>query len=261
MQLRRLFQTLSPVVFALSIGAQCSAQIKAEDASQAATKIINDALTAMGGSAAWSSIADSTVTGSCTGSSVIGIAQATVPFTWITTKNEFRYESGVGGQGSALISDHGRPLISEPTGTVQVISQMASLLRPYHLPGTVLLQALDDSNYRVSVLDQEILGSTTTSHIEVVHWLVRAPEAGSLAEWWFDSSTNLPVKVTFQLPSQSDQAYFPVTYSFSRWGVGPNGIMIPNEIDQAIDSVGDVTCSTTGFSTNTNPTPALFDAL
>jgi hypothetical protein len=227
-----------------------------------ATMVLTNALTAMGGQIAWSQIVDTTVTGNCTSTSTkANGTESGMPFRWITAKEEFRYESGTAGQISALLSGHGKPIDAGLTGALSLSYETAALLKPFHLPGLVLFTVLNDPQYRASVIGQETVSGNSTIHLRVVHRLARGPESGSSQDWWFDPSTNLPLKVTYMAPGQTVQAYMPITYSFSQWSTEAGGLIVPHQLEESMElDTSLATCAVLAFKTNTQPNASLFDA-
>jgi hypothetical protein len=220
---------------------------------------INHALAAMGGQAAWSAVLDTTVSGTC----VLAARQgggATLPFRWTTAQDEFRYETDTDNQGPVMLSGHGNPSIASSTNNRAVTHETATLLKPYHLPGEVLLSALTDLHYSINTIGNDAVHGLTSIHLRIVHYLTNTSELGSTQDWWLDATTYLPTKVTYNVPGQQVEAYMPITYLYSAWGSEESGILIPHQLSQYEDSnVPMQTCAITKLKINTHPISTFFD--
>ena len=251
------------VALALLTTAECvpQSQIPSES-SQTATQALTNALNAMGGSSSWSKIADATVTGSCTTLPDEGqSAEPSEPFQWITEGNEFRYQAGNSSDLSVLLSGHGKPLDSATSNTINLTSETATLLKPFHLPGQVLSAVLSDSMYSATIVGQETVLGVPTVHVHVIHRLYHTSEPGSDQDWWLSSSNYLPVKVMYLVPGQAIQSYMPETYSFAGWAAEPIGIAVPLQLTIST-GIGFPTqsCTASQVQFNTQPAANIFDA-
>jgi len=227
---------------------------------QTATQVLTNSLNAMGGAAAWSQVIDATVTGSCA-STVNGSDQTPYSFIWISAQNEFRYESDPGANSSVMLSGHGKPKIISASDQRFVTNETVDLLRPFHLPGLVLAAELADSHYSASIVGLETVLGEATVHTRIVHRLAVAPQLGSTQDWWFDASTNLPVKVMYLIPGQTLEEYMPMTVLFSNWSAAKGALLIPHQLSQSLgEGIDQQSCSVNEVQTNTQPAPALFDA-
>lgn len=147
-----------------------------------------------------------------------------LPFRWIIAGSQFRYENGRKGEFSAMLSGHGKPIMSSPGETHMLTYETAELQKPFHLPGLVLRSILNDENYQIELIKDKSTSTATTMHIRVTQRLFNILQRGTRQDWWIDSSTLLPVKVTFMTPGQAVESYMGVTDSFSGWSThGANG--------------------------------------
>lgn len=216
---------------------------------------------AMGGPQAWIAIEDSTVQGTCVPASQVGAnPQPSNSFRWIFAQNEFRFEAGAEGTSTVMLSGHGKPQALDSIGTRSLTSESGALTRPYHLPGQVLATVLNDNRFRISFVGNEVSNGISTVHVQINHKLLHSDEPGSTQDWWFNSNSHLPLKVTFNVPGQEIQAYLPFTYSFLSWSA-QGGLLIPNVIAESMYPDRPLqTCSISQMQVNTNPAPSTFDA-
>lgn len=223
--------------------------------------VVSAALNAMGGQTLWGAIADVTVTGSCTSApNENGTSPSPQPFTWITTQGEFRYEVGSPGDSSVMLSGHGKPQAIDSNEARLLTHETAVLLKPFHLPGQVLFEALSDSQFHSTLMGEETINGFSAVHVQIVHRLSHFDESGSEQDWWFDSATTLPLKVVFRVPGQGIQAYLPITYSFSSWAPDRGGVMIPHSISETIEpDIPVQMCAISQMRINSQPASALFD--
>jgi hypothetical protein len=261
-KLRRLSMPIEFLLLFGSISAVWGQTAASPNLAQNTVQVLNQAISAMGGSAAWSQLADATVIGSCAAQvTQDGAEQTAEPFRWITEGNEFRYESGNAGQTHVLLSGHGAPSSATPNETHSLISESATLLKPFHLPGQVFATILNNPHYIVSIVQPRDVSDGSTIHIHVVHRLLSASESGSEQDWWLDASTYLPLRVTYRVPGQTIRSYMSETYSFSAWSAENLGLVIPHQITLST-SVGlpPQICTASEVQFNTQPAAALFDA-
>lgn len=229
---------------------------------QEAMLILNSAEAAMGGIQAWSAVGDSTAIGTCTAASLSGdSSQQSYSFRWIFAKHEFRLEAGTAaGSSTVILSGHGKPQAFDTGGTKALTSESFALTRPFHLPGEVLATVLSDSQFHALIVGNEELNGSSLVHIRVLRKLVHSDETGSAQDWWFDSTSHLPLKVTFKLPGQEIRSYLPITYSFTSWNT-IGGLAVPSVISESIyPELPLQTCTVEEFEVNSQPSSSLFDA-
>jgi len=260
---KALFARLqSPFLFAFTVVVFTSsltlASAQAPTASDpSAIAALRQSINAMGGGTAWAQVTDAIVTGSC----IDETAQTSEPFEWVTQGAEFRYQSGSGSEQHVMLSGHGAPSSTSPSGTQSLTPGSASLLKPFHLPGQALAAIINEPSYIATIAAQAGASSNSAIHIHVVHRLIHANESGSDQEWWFDSQTYLPLSVTYKVPGQTIQSYMDETYSFSTWTVEGFGAQVPLQITLSTSiGVPPQVCTSSQIQFNTNPSSSLFDA-
>lgn len=247
------------VLFALSGSALAISQAPATSTLTPA-QVFSQAISALGGSAAWSGIADTTMSGACTDEDDASSATTSSPFLWITAQSEFRYQMGATTSSTVLLSGHGKPSFSSPSASQSLTNETAELLKPFHMPGLVLLSILNDSSYHATVVGQEVVLGAAATHIHVQHQLAYALEQGADQDWWISTSTFLPVKVTYLVPGQSVKSYMTNSYYFSSWTATSGGIAYP-QLLLVSSGLGAPTmgCTVAQLQLNTQPASSLFD--
>lgn len=226
---------------------------------QEASAILAAAIAAMGGQDAWGSVSDTTATGSCAGSGRADDMQVT--FRWITARDQFCYESDPEHHSAVMLSGHGRPSRAGSGTSIALTNETAELLKPYHLPGQVLLNDLNDRDYYVKVVGRESVQGVNAIHLRVVRYLAQYVEKGSTQDWWLDSSTNLPIKVTYLTPGQQIEAYMPTTLIYSSWSAESGRLLVPHQQSTLLESTILLrTCTLSKLEFNSHPASTLFDA-
>ena len=159
---------------------------------------VQQAIAAMGGSAAAARVTDTVVTGTIepsSGSSVKGGA-----FTWKTAASEFKYEKRAGSSTQVLVSGHGHPKRIH-NGTITALSLHIALANPpLHLPALVLADVVANQDYSVRLLGRADVSGVDAIKVRIgldrdlIHSLV-TPQ-----DWYFDALTGIPIRVEHRLP-------------------------------------------------------------
>lgn len=195
----------------------------------AAVAAVQQAINALGGSAAVSQIFDAKVTGTIipanATSSLMGGS-----FVWDDAPPEFLDTLQTSTDTREFASGHGQPA-SEKNGVVSALPPyMAQASLPVHLPGIVLAQLLANQNCSI-----KWVGSTTVSgHAAVrVHMSVDTDAVSSLVtpeDWYLDAVTGLPLRVEYRAPESHHPNDFSVEADeFSKFQT-VNGLQIPYQI-------------------------------
>lgn len=242
------------------IGAQQSESPNA-DRNQQALTVLSSVLGAMGGGTIWAAVSDATVSGGCQSSDVQSAnTAASSPFRWIIAQDQFRYENGVESAAYVMLSGHGKPQMVFPSKTQTLPYEAEKLERPFHLPGLVLQSELSNSNYLIEIINDKGAAGNNSTHIRVTHRQSHVLQPGTRQDWWVDTITLLPLKVTFKLPGQAVESYMDVTYSFSAWTSQASGVLIPQQILITNEFGGESqVCTVSHLQINTQPAASLFD--
>jgi hypothetical protein len=202
----RVFPIL--LLWILPAGAQTS---PVRDA--AAVSAVQNAIAALGGTAALNQISDSTVQGSFQNSAN---PAASGTFTWQTAGVEFNYTTVTGGATRAVLSGHGVPADLENGASVPIWSQVVRALQPWHLPGLILLNELNNSNYSLTYVGQEVQNGTTVIHVQTSDTSDSIGTSVTPQDWYFDQSTYLPVSLSRRIPDVSNAIVY--TMAFQSFG-------------------------------------------
>jgi hypothetical protein len=173
----------------------------------------------------------------------------------------FCYESDPEHNSAVMLSGHGRPSRAGSGTSIALTNETAELLKPYHLPGQVLLNDLNDRDYYVKVVGRESVQGVNAIHLRVVRYLAQYVEKDSTQDWWLDSSTNLPIKVTYLTPGQQIEAYMPTTLIYSSWSAESGRLLVPHQQSTLLESTILLrTCTLSKLEFNSHPASTLFDA-
>ncbi len=226
-----------------------------------AQQVLSNSLTAMGGQIHWSQVSDATLSGTCAIYTDQTDTQS-APFQWTVEQNMFRYQYGLPGQITATVSGNGSPAVYNASGTQWLTQETAALMLPYHLPGLVVYALLNDPSYQASIVGNDNLQGESTIHLHAYRIIANAHEAGSEQDWWFDSSSYLPVQVIYNTPGQGVQSYIQITDSLSSWSVDNGNLIIPHQINQVMLGMLNLqNCTATSLSINIQPQSSIFNAL
>lgn len=140
------------------------------DATALAT--VQAAIAALGSQATFTGIQDATVTGTCTplDSGNTTSSDSSHKFTWTVAGKEFRYESlDNSGEEHLFVSGHGSPAVAEDGSTKTIPPLVGAVMRPYHLPGVVLTQELQNSTRNILSAGTENISGVQAVHIRNYH--------------------------------------------------------------------------------------------
>jgi hypothetical protein len=225
---------------------------------QSAVEVVTQALSVMGGSAAWSQISSATVTGNCASSATQSAVSAN--FRWTTQGAEFRYETDTDNSGPIFLSAHGQPFIAAASGNVSLSPEYRSRMLPFHLPGIPLQTALSDSTISIRLIGNEMLKGNPAIHVRIAQFRIFGIVRGAVQDWWFDPGSGLPIQVGYLIPSQADGVYGNLTWSFDGWST-QGTLLLPYQLLQSVSGAFAMqSCTVNAVQTNTNPAASIFDA-
>jgi hypothetical protein len=222
-----------------------------------AVAAVNQALAAMGGSVAWAPVSDAVVTGNCL---PVSKNATSANVRWTVQGPEFRYETDTDNAGPMYLSGHGAAVMAASAGSLQLDPQYYSSQQAFHLPGLPLLSALNNPAISMSYIGQETDDGVSSVHISFVQRAAAATLTGSQQDWWFDSTTGLPLRVVYSLPTQTDGVFMSMSWAFGGWSaegqlVVPHLLVQSANVDRPIQG-----CNILSVSINTNPNATVFDA-
>jgi hypothetical protein len=260
-------RTLMPSAIALWLlslnGMQwCSAQqATTPNRDEQAISVLNSALSALGGQAGIAQIQDATVTGTCTSldESSSSNSTETSTFTWIVAAREFQYASSSNGQSAVTVSGHGNPAVAEAGTTINLSALFAATTKPFHLPGLVLLNELQDQTRSVLFVGTEALPSGPAAHVKITSIAGGWPIVALDQDWYFDPSTGLPDEVVYWVPSaDSDASLISITTMFQSYGAA-GGLPFVQSLLTEPQGLTSTSCSLQIPQLNTSPAPSTFD--
>jgi len=227
-----------------------------------ALTVIDNSLAAMGGQAVLASIQDADTTGACSNQVVSGATSTTTPstFEWIVAGNAFRDQTIENGQATITVSGNGQPSRSE-SGVIEKVSPSDALSSlPFHLPGILLLQELNNPAYSFRAMGVQQTAEGPAQEVEIAIAGPERPIEGSTQLWYFSTVNNQPLQVTYTMPSeQAPEVTVPVTTSFSGYST-VNGALLPMRITISVGDFLTVNCIANTVRVNVHPSEATFDS-
>jgi len=219
---------------------------------QAVTAVQN-AIAALGGTAAISQITDTTAQGTFAAGSDTGT------FTWQTSGSDFLYSTQTSTNTRILVSGHGNPAdirngIGVPTGTHVLRSTL-----PYQVPGLVLLTEINNANYSLAYVGPETLNGSSVIHVQAVDNSDATGSQVTPQDWYFDAGTFLPVRVGFRVPNSGN----PASYVSANTDFGSLsavlGVLVPSSMALTINGGDARTITIASIQFNTGLSPSIFD--
>jgi hypothetical protein len=126
---------------------------------------------------------------------------------WLISAGEMRRESTGGSQTTVFTTGQGHPAVQNSAGTRVLPPHVVRATFVPTLVAKYLEQRIDDKNYSLEYLGTDSAGEVmvrTVSHASLVDLAVTSQT------WYFDSATNLPLRVSFRLPDLKDPNKFGV---------------------------------------------------
>jgi hypothetical protein len=217
-----------------------------------AIAVVQSAINAMGGTGAIASIESSIVAGSSVNNAAA--SNGTQSFVWTYAGSEFRNENDAQTGSHILVSNGGVPEDLQNGSWLAAPVAIMQTNLPYHIPALVLLDEINNGNYSFGSL-----GTMTVDGINALHVPSRDnSDATTLAyttqDWYFDPTTQLPVRVEYQIPvDQNPQHSLQASIDFSIFRV-VSGIAVPFQLNI---TEGPASCTSTissvAFNVNVNP--------
>ena len=166
-----------------------------------ALTVVQAAITALGGTAAIGQIQSWQVQAQAQGSQQMGGVASTL--VWEQAGAEFRMAStsAATGKSSAIVTGHGSPASVQNGTTTALPPQVTSALFIPALVGSVLVNEFQNSNYSIKYQGQSTLNSKPVVAIRTSLTGKIATERLTAQVWYFDATTNLPVRVEYRLPT------------------------------------------------------------
>ncbi len=196
------------------------------DAQAVAT--IQLAITATGGAAAIGAIQSSVAQG--TGVVSPDDGSGTRTFTWSQSGQDFRYENDATSGSHVFVSNSGNPCDIEGNIVVASAPYVARANLPFHIPGLVLFNELNNPNYTLTYVGATTLNGTSALHIQTADNSDSVGQLVTPQDWFFDATTGLPLSVQYRIPSAGNaQNWQPGSISFANFQ-SVNGVLVPFQL-------------------------------
>jgi len=169
---------------------------------------------------------------------------------------EFRSEMQIGGARKVFATGHGNPAFYNGKTVRRLFSHVAYASVPFHLPAIVLFRELNDPNRSFQVVGTASINGARAVHIRTQVTAGPIETELSAHDWYFDSSTGLPVRVEYRTPSTLDMRdNILAAADFSNYKVF-NGIAVPLTITASEDGevVSTATVSLVTFNSGVSST-------
>lgn len=219
-----------------------------------ALTVMQNSITAMGGSLGWSAVEDWTISGA---ESVNNSPKGT--FTWIGAGLEFCHTTQTANYTNQYLSGHGSPasIANGATSPLNVFISRAS--PPFYLPGVRLTQELANSGLTIQYIGSSITHGVPSIQIHVSDDTDTIGALVTPHDWFFDAVTLLPLQVQQRIPpNQNASDYVNSTLDFWQYQT-VTGLSVPAQMSSAVD--GDTTTSFSLDSVifNSGVSPSTFD--
>lgn len=222
----------------------------------AALAVIAKAIDAMGGTAAFAAVADTTTEATCTKASASKTDTHAVR--WITAGKYFRYDGGDSDQ---------RGMVSGPNGVLRIgdgnakgiNTRSARALRPIYLPGLLLLEEIKNPKIEIDLIPSGSDTGATATHIRIIDTVASEESMEPVQEdWYFDPQTGLPIRVIYEAQAFNSLTRFTrITVEYTSYQADKD-LTMPTVIQRTFESGPTTTCKVSKFSVNTHPDSTIF---
>jgi hypothetical protein len=224
-----------------------------------AVQAVTQALSAMGGSAVWSQVASTIVTGSCATPVVHGGVISN--FRWTTKGREFRYETDTDRNGPIYLSSHGSPKIATHSGNTNLSYENGLRRLPFYLPGLILTKVLNEDTTRsLLMLGAYPIEGIDAIHIRTIEYQGLTKLQGTQQDWWFNTNNGMPMQVIYVLPTNDNTHYLQYTMHYGAWNK-EGSIVVPFQLSIMLNGQFLIqSCTVQTVETNRNLSSAIFHA-
>lgn len=189
---------------------------------------IQSAIAATGGIIAISAIQSSVAQGTSVVSPDDGSGTRTL--TWSHSGQDFRYENDGTSGSHVFVSNSGNPCDIEGNIVVPSAAHVARANLPFHIPGLVLFNELNNPNYTLTYVGATSLNGTSAVHIQTADNSDSVGQLVTPQDWYFDATTGLPLSVQYRIPSAGNaQNWQPGSISFANFQT-VNGVLVPFQL-------------------------------
>lgn len=194
----------------------------------AAVATIQAALTALGGATNMALIQNSVVQG--TSVDTPGNGSGPTNFTWTYQGSDFRDENDAGPNTNILVSNSGSPEDYQGSAWVNVQPFVGRANLPFHIPGLVLYNELNNPNYTLTFVGLTTVNGTAAVEVDTAD---NSDTIGPLVtpqQWYFDATTTLPLRVQFRIPDPTNALAFQAgTTDFANYQA-VSGVLVPYQL-------------------------------
>ena len=223
---------VSRLVLSLILILSCSSQLSSQQPSTSAerdanaTAVLNRAVAALGGTAAYSQTNGVVARGSL--NAAAGGISGSILWEWAGP--EFRYERS-GPNGSVVfVSGHGNPALSDGGKIRRNIYHLAMVTFPVHLPSIALATSLNSPNVSMGAPQQVAVNGVSALKISLVDQTDSLSSTICQQTWYFDSTTLVPFRVDYLTSEANDATNAPQEYTLLSDYRNVSGVLLPFHI-------------------------------
>lgn len=215
------------------------------------------AIAAMGGAGAVAAIQDATVQGTIQDQPADGSPAQN--FIWMSSGSQFRTQITNATGTRIYVSGNGSPVDQENGVNTPVPSFVAQANLPYELPALVLLNELNNPNYTISYVSTQTINGNPAIHIHTCDDTDFTSSLVTPQEWYFDTTSGLPVRVEYKLPQNTDvQHGLPLSIDFANFKAA-GGILVPYQLTMNEGPIVEIAI-VNSVALNTGLSPSAFAA-
>ena len=132
---------------------------------------------------------------------------------------------------------------------------------PFHVPGLVLLNELNNPNYSMTYVGAETRNGALVVHIQSGDYSDSVGATVTPQDWYFDSASYLPIAVQYRVPDSVDATQFStLTKDFSGW-TQVNGVLVPSGFVNTMNGASrTITITSLVFNSGLSPTTFVLPA-
>lgn len=212
-----------------------------------AVAILTRATAGLGGTALFTANTATVVEIAQTSSRGEALASVKAEDSWANGQFEFRRE--VSGATGAMVSNHGRPMLKGSDGSLHSLPSHAGYgMAPFYLPGAVLSSELTDGHHSLKYIEDTTIDGASVSHVRIWNGGDLFHSVQSRQDWYFDSSTGLPVRVEHRSADPDDGVKFvKITTDYKNFA-NINGVFTATQIVESAAHGGKITKSLSSLS-------------
>jgi hypothetical protein len=223
-----------------------------------AVAVLQQAVAALGGEAAYAQVRDAVTTG------MIGAAPGSTArsgnFVWKVAGDEFRREFRNGSSEAVTVSGLGSPTHTRDGKSKRIAYHVVLASPPLHLPGLVLYRQLASREYSIKSVGTEMVAGRPAVHIQTCDERTDVSKLITVHEWFFDAVTGLPLRVEYRIPDTKIASdYMEAAAEFSDFRA-VNGLLLPFQINTYHSGQARTVAQVSSVAVNGGVNPAEFAA-